>query len=75
MSDSRSGYDDESLPWLQEVEDEDSRRGISGRAMLLGLVVVLLVAGAVWASFFWMGRKQGGEAGAPELIRACAYWT
>jgi cell division protein FtsN len=70
MSDSRSGYDDESLPWLQEVEDEDSRRGISGRAMLLGLIVVLLVAGAVWASFFWMGRKQGGEAGAPELIRA-----
>ena len=33
MSDLRSGYDEDSLPWIQEVEDEDAPRGITGRAM------------------------------------------
>lgn len=71
MSDSRSAYDEESLPWLQEVEDEDAPRGISGRAMLVGFALVLLVAAALASAFFWLGRSDttaGG--GAPELIRA-----
>jgi cell division protein FtsN len=72
MGDSRSGYDEDSLPWLQEVEDEDSRGRISGRAMLIGLLLVLLVASGTWATFFWMGRSQSEVAGAPELIRAPA---
>jgi cell division protein FtsN len=72
MSDSRSGYDEDSLPWLQEVENEDARRGISARTMLAGLVIVLLVAAAVAAAFFWLGRRDFATAGAPELIRAPA---
>jgi len=71
MTDSRTGFDEDSLPWLQEVEDEDAPRGISARAMLVGLIAVLLVAGAVAAAFFLLGRQGGGSApGAPELIRA-----
>ena len=72
MSDLRSGYDEDSLPWLQEVEDEDAPSGISARSMLLGILIVLLIAGALAAGFFWAGRHQGGVAGAPELIRAPA---
>ncbi|HUG46732.1 MAG TPA: SPOR domain-containing protein [Sphingomicrobium sp.] len=71
MSDLRSGYDEDSLPWLQEVEDEDAPSGISGRAMLIGLVAALVVAAAVAAIFFWLGR-QDPATGAPELIRAPA---
>jgi hypothetical protein len=71
MTDSRSGYDEDSLPWLQEVEDEDAPSGISARAMLVGVLVVLLVAAAIGAGFFWLGSRGGeGGAGEPELIRA-----
>jgi hypothetical protein len=70
MSDLRSGYDEDSLPWLQEVEDEDAPRGISARAMLAGLLVVALIAAAVAGAFYWLGSRGGGVAGEPELIRA-----
>ena len=70
MSDLRSGYDEDSLPWLQEVEDEDAPRGISARAMLVGVLIVALIAAAVAGGFYWLGSRGGGVAGEPELIRA-----
>ena len=70
MTDGRTGYDEESLPWLEEVEDEDARGGISGRKMLTGLLLVVAVAAAVAAVFFWLGRQDLAPGGAPELIRA-----
>ena len=73
MTDSRTVYDEDSLPWLQEVEDQDASQGISARAMLLGVLGVLAVAAIIAAGFFWLGRSNvvagGGE---PELIRAPA---
>ena len=69
MSDGRAH--DPDLPWLQDVEDEDAPRGISARAMLVGVMVVLVGAAVVAAAFFWLGRQDAGVAGgAPELIRA-----
>ena len=41
MSDAR-GYDDQSLPWLEAVENEDGPRAISARKMLVALLLVLL---------------------------------
>ncbi len=38
--------------------------------MLAALVVVLLAAGLVAATFFWMGRREAQLDGPPELIRA-----
>lgn len=73
MSEASGGYDDNSLPWLQEVDDEDPPRGISARTMLIGLFVVLIVAGVIAAGFFWLGRQgTSGSGGAPELIKAPA---
>jgi hypothetical protein len=70
MSDSRPAYD-EQLPWLEAVDDEDGPSGIPARRMLAALLVVLLAAALVSATFFWLGRQNVGEvAGAPELIRA-----
>jgi hypothetical protein len=65
----RPGYD-EQLPWLQAVEDEDEPRGLSARKMLAALVVVLLAGALVAATFFWLGRRDSGASGPPELIRA-----
>ena len=68
MSDERS-YG-EQLPWLQAVEDEDEPRGLSARKMLAALLVVLLAVGIVAATFFWLGRRDNGASGPPELIKA-----
>ena len=70
MSDQRSAYDDGQLPWLQAVEDEDEPRGLSARKMLAALLVVLLAAGLVAATFFWLGRRDTAVSGPPELIKA-----
>ena len=69
MNDQRFNQDDQ-LPWLQGVEDEEEPRGLSARRMLGFLTVVLIAAGLVGASFFWLGRMNSGGEGAPELIPA-----
>lgn len=70
MTDNRA-YD-EQLPWLQPVEDEDEPRGISARKMLGALIVVVLAALIVAATFFWLGQRQTAVEGPPELIHAPA---
>src|SRR5918993_5570917 len=69
MSDAR-GYDSESLPWLEAVENEDGPRAISARKMLMGLVLVLLAGAVVAGTMFWVGRRDPAPGGAIELIRA-----
>jgi hypothetical protein len=69
MSDAR-GYDDQSLPWLEAVENEDGPRAISARKMFVALVLVLLAGAIVAGTMFWLGRRDPAVTGAPELIRA-----
>ena len=68
MSDGRP-YD-EQLPWLQPVEDEDEPRGLSARKMLAALALVLVAAAIVAATFFWLGQRNSGADGRPEVIHA-----
>lgn len=70
MMDSRSGYEDGQLPWLEAVDDEDGPSGVSGRKMLAALLVVLVAAVIVAGTFFWLGRQDPVGIGGPELIRA-----
>ena len=69
MSDGRA-YDEQGLPWLEAVDDEDGPRGVSGGKMAAFIVIVLLAAAIVAGTFFWMGRGDPAVTGAPELIRA-----
>ena len=69
MSDGRA-YDDQGLPWLEAVDDEDGPRGVSARKMLFALLMVVLAAAIVGGTFFWLGRRDAAVEGAPELIRA-----
>jgi hypothetical protein len=69
MNDQRLDQDDQ-LPWLQGVEDEQEPRGVSGRRMFGFLVVVLIAAALVGATFFWLGRMNTAGEGPPELIPA-----
>jgi hypothetical protein len=69
MSDAR-GFDSESLPWLEAVENEEGPRAISARKMLVALLLVLLAGAVVAGTMFWLGRQDPAPGGAPELIRA-----
>ncbi len=69
MNDGRV-YDDQGLPWLEAVDDEDGPRGISARKMFAALVMVLLAGAVVAGTFFWLGRGDPAVVGAPELIAA-----
>ena len=69
MSDAQA-YDDQSLPWLEAVENEEGPRAISARKMLVALVLVLLAGAIVAATMFWVGRQDPAPGGVPELIRA-----
>jgi hypothetical protein len=69
MSDAQA-YDDQSLPWLEAVENEDGPRAISARKMFVALILVLLAGAIVAGTMFWLGRQNPAVIGAPELIRA-----
>jgi len=71
MQDGRA-YDEQGLPWLEAVDDEDGPRGVSARKMFAALLFVLLAVGIVAATLFWIGRRDAASnvGGAPELIRA-----
>jgi len=69
MSDSR-GYDDQGLPWLEGVDDEEGPRGVSGPKMIAALIIVAVAASVIAATFFWVGRSRPAVTGAPELIAA-----
>ena len=70
MSDIRSAEDD-ALPWLEAVEDEDNPPAVSARKMLAALVLVLLGVAIVAGTLFWLGRQDKGS-GPPQLIKADA---
>ena len=69
MSDAQA-YDDQSLPWLEAVENEEGPRAISARKMFVALLLVLLAGAIVAGTMFWIGRQNPAVSGAPELIRA-----
>ena len=68
MNDSTSG-DNEALPWLEGVDDEDQPRGVSARKMLAALLMVGIAVAIIAGTTFYLGRQSGGS-GPPELIRA-----
>lgn len=66
--------DDDRLPWLEAVEEDDERDG-PGAAKLLAFVVIgLVIIGLVVGGVFWMRSPGGGgttaPAGEPEIIAA-----
>jgi hypothetical protein len=74
MSDAeRVLQDEDRLPWLEPVEDEDHRGGGAG-ALVVALVAALVALGLVIGGVFWLrDRGQAGAGGGDgELIAAPA---
>ena len=71
MTDSRAAFDEEGLPWLEAVADEDGPQGVSARKMLAALAMVGLAVALVAATMFVIGRSNTGPTSGPaELIKA-----
>lgn len=69
MNDRATSGDNEALPWLEAVDDEDQPRGVSARKMLAALLMVGIAVAIIVGTTFYLGRQSGGS-GPPELIRA-----
>ena len=71
MSDRRAAYDEEGLPWLEAVADEDGPRGVSASKMLTALLMVAVAVALIAGTMFLIGRRAvGPTTGPPELIKA-----
>ena len=71
MSDRRAAFDEEGLPWLEAVPDEDGPRGVSAKKMLVALLLVVAAVALVAGTAFVLGRRAvGPTSGPPELIKA-----
>lgn len=69
MNDRATNGDNEALPWLEAVDDEDQPRGVSARKMLAALLMVAIAVAIIAGTTFYLGRQSKGS-GPPELIRA-----
>ena len=71
MTDVRAD-DEDRLPWLEAVEDDDENDGPSAAKLIAFVVIGLVAIGLIVGGLFWMGNRAGGgaETGEPELIAA-----
>ena len=62
--------EEERLPWLEAVEDEDAPAGISTAKMATAIGVVMVAALGVAGTMYWVGSQSPSGDGLPTLIEA-----
>jgi len=65
--------DDDRLPWLEAVEEDDKEEGPSAAKLVASVVIALIVIGLVVGGIFWMQNNDPGAdapVGEPEMIAA-----
>ena len=67
-----SPLEEDRLPWLEAVEEDDSSDGPSPLKMIVGVLIALAAIGAVVGGLFWMNNRSETTvaSGEPELIKA-----
>lgn len=71
MTDARTGTaDDDRLPWLEAVDEEEGTEGPSPVKLIAAVVIGLVAIGLVVAGLFWIGNRDGGVSEDGELIEA-----
>jgi hypothetical protein len=71
MSDIRAD-DDDRLPWLEAVDEDESSEGPSAAKLIAFVVIGLVAIGLIVGGLFWMGNRDGavGGAGGDETLIA-----
>lgn len=63
--------EDERLPWLEAVEEDEESGGPSAAKLIAFVVLGLVAIGLVVGGVFWMGNRDAGPVtGDPEVIAA-----
>jgi hypothetical protein len=67
-----SPLEEDRLPWLEAVEEDDASDGPSPLKMIVGVLIALAAIGAVVGGLFWMNNRSETTvaSGDPELIKA-----
>ena len=61
---------DDRLPWLEAVEEEGGESGPSALKLIVAVLIGLAAIGGIVGGIFWMGNRDSGESGSPEVIAA-----
>jgi hypothetical protein len=61
--------DEDRLPWLEAVEEEDGGDGPSVAKLIAAIVIGLVAIGVIVGGLFWLGNR-GGPAASNDLIAA-----
>lgn len=57
--------DEDRLPWLEAVEDEDDEPGVGAGKLIAALIAGLIALGLIVGGVFWL-RERGAEGGSGE---------
>lgn len=70
ISGNSAALDEERLPWLQAVDDEDEEDGVPAARLIAGVIGALLVIGLIIGGIFWLKQRSAVTHGDGELIAA-----
>jgi hypothetical protein len=62
--------DEDRLPWLEAVEDEEGDGGPGAGRLIAWILVGLVVIGLVVGGLFWLGNRNRDDGGGGEIIAA-----
>jgi len=62
--------DEDRLPWLEAVEEDDEDSGPSIAKLVAAIVIGLVAIGIIVGGIFWLGNRGGPDGGDGELIAA-----
>ena len=63
--------DEDRLPWLEAVDEDDERDGPSASKLIVAVLIGLVAIGLVVSGLFWLGKNEEPKGG-PETITADA---
>ena len=62
--------DDDRLPWLEAVDEDEGREGPSALKLIAAVLIGLVAIGAIVGGVFWMGSRDGEANRDDQLIAA-----
>jgi cell division septation protein DedD len=62
--------DEDRLPWLEAVEEQDEREGPSVMKLIVAVLIGLAAIGGIVGGIFWLMNREAAPTGEAELIKA-----